>query len=73
PGVDFNNNPWNLEQLKIKMKREIEQAARESMQSGTPACPRCAATMSLRTSKRGYRFYACANYPHCREVKGLYE
>lgn len=72
-GLDFNNNPWNMEQLKNKMKKEIEQAARESLQSAAPACPRCAVAMLLRTSKRGYRFYACANHPHCREVKGLYE
>jgi hypothetical protein len=63
----------NLEQLKERMKQEVEQAAQAAVQSGAPACPRCNATMVLRTSKRGHQFYVCASYPYCREVRGLYE
>ena len=63
----------NLEQLKERMKQEVEQAAQAALQSGAPACLRCNATMVLRTSKRGHQFYVCANYPYCREVRGLLE
>jgi hypothetical protein len=75
-GRAFSNLPsgsLNLEQLKERMKQEVEQAAKDAVQSGAPACPRCNATMVLRTSKRGHQFYVCANYPYCREVRGLYE
>lgn len=71
PGL--SSGSLDLEQLKEKMKQEVELAAQEAVQSGAPACPRCNASMVLRTSKRGHQFYACANYPHCREVRGLYE
>jgi hypothetical protein len=64
---------FDLKQLKERLKQEAEQAAQEALQSGAPACPRCNATMILRTSKRGHQFYVCANYPYCREVRGLYE
>ncbi len=73
PTAFFSAELPDLEQLKAKMKREVELAAQKALQSGAPECPRCTATMVLRTSRRGHRFYVCANYPHCREVKGLYE
>jgi restriction system protein len=37
-----------------------------------PACPRCGATMRIRTATRGsnagHRFWGCSNYPRCRGV-----
>ncbi len=73
PDTFFSAELPDLEQLKAKMKQEVEMAARQALQSGAPSCPRCSTTMVLRTSRRGYRFYVCSNYPHCREVRGLYE
>ena len=70
---NLSSGSLNLEQLKERMKQEVEQAAQAAVQSGAPACLRCNATMVLRTSKRGHQFYVCANYPYCREVRGLYE
>lgn len=37
-----------------------------------PTCPKCGATMVLRTASKGpqagQRFYGCRNYPKCREI-----
>lgn len=40
-----------------------------------PLCPRCQIPMVLRTARRGPRegqqFYGCANFPRCRQVRGV--
>ena len=42
------------------------------LQRGTPICPKCGINMVLRTAKQGkytgQQFYACPNYPRCRET-----
>jgi len=44
----------------------------ESASEGPPLCPACGVPMVIRTAKRGShkgeQFYACPNYPDCREV-----
>lgn len=43
-----------------------------SGQDGPPDCPKCNTAMTQRTAKRGRhagkRFWACTNYPNCREI-----
>jgi hypothetical protein len=34
-------------------------------------CPRCGGKLVLRTSKNGWKFYGCENYPHCHFTKRL--
>src|SRR5690606_27410259 len=38
----------------------------------TPLCPKCGVAMVVRTSTRGQhqgqQFYACPNYPQCKEI-----
>ena len=44
----------------------------ESLTSAAPTCPRCGASMILRTAKRGAntgdRFLGCSTYPTCRGI-----
>lgn len=49
---------------------QADQVALETM-----ICPRCGASLVLRTAQKGYRagtqFYGCSNYPKCRFIKNI--
>lgn len=59
PGVDASVQPPPV----------LQQPAAPTL----PLCPKCGIPMVLRTSKRsanaGNNFYACPNYPECREIR----
>ena len=41
-----------------------------TLNTGSPACPRCGQTMVLRTSRRdGSQFWGCPGYPQCRGTR----
>ncbi len=50
----------------------VQQVPDLPLQSAVPLCPKCGVDMVLRTAKQGkhigQQFYACPNYPRCRET-----
>jgi hypothetical protein len=49
-----------------------EAPARANVPGAPPQCPACGIPMVLRTAQRGphkgEQFYACSNYPECKEI-----
>ncbi len=60
---------YNLDQLKIKLQPYFK---KEQVADTPPSCPTCKTPMVRRTAKqgdfKGRDFYACSNYPKCREI-----
>ena len=50
----------------------LKKSHRAVAESESPVCPRCGASMVLRTSRAtGKKFFGCSNYPRCRGIVGV--
>ena len=65
---------YDLDQLKIKFQPYFKT---EQVIDTPPTCPNCNIPMVRRTAKqgdfKGRDFYACSNYPKCREIINIVE
>lgn len=72
--LTFGEKPDSFETpFEKEFKRKMEEAAAKASEQPPPLCPNCQLSMVLRTSKRNTKFYACTNFPSCKEFKGLLE
>jgi hypothetical protein len=60
----------DYEKWKKQAEEEVISAYKEDE---APVCPRCRVNMELRTSRRGFQYFGCPNFPQCKEFRGLYE
>lgn len=65
-----------FEEAEDEQSRQGEHATQgTSAHDSAPSCPRCSATMTLRTAKRGAntgsQFWGCPNYPRCKGTRDL--